>query len=332
MPSYTPAALTNSYSQTGLNTNEMFTAVTDDRMEWVKQRKLTMPMEGMKYWIQETTNKLYVMHSWLESGAIVPQAKGTDFTPTMHLTPGFPNTLKPIEFKLGIKFDKLLIETDQFGVIEKHSEHLGQAVLDTCELYTAMPFNTTFAATVPMLCADGLRLIDTARPQEKASAGTWTNEETASGISMASIALMRTNFEATKSGTGLTRPQRMLKLVIPQALEDATVQATGVGVKWELGASKVPENNTNRLNALTKYGLNYEVWHFLNPASNPALSPWFGMGELNEQTHQLYWVWGHKPDIYPAQSGNERVRAYELYFRFIQGADKPIGIRGNSGS
>jgi len=250
----------------------------------------------------------------------------------MHLTPGYPNYFKPVEYKLGIKFDRLLIETDQFGVIEKHSAQLGQAVLDTMELYYSMPFNTTFASTVPLLCADGMRLCDSGRPQEKAAAGVWSNLEVPSGISMPTISLMRVNFEATRSGTGLLRPLRMKKLVIPQALEDATIQATGVGVKWELGASKDPSNNSNRLNALTKYGLNYEVWHYLNPATNnPLLSPWFGMGDMTEETHGCFVVWGMKPDIYPVETGNPRLRAYELYMRFIQGVDKPLGIRGNAG-
>jgi hypothetical protein len=329
MASLTPSALTNNYAQNGINTNEMFPMVCDRSMEWVRERIIETPIEGMKYWESMSTDNDYIRTGNIESGALVPQAKGTGMFPRMHLTPGFSNYAQPQEYALSIVFDKKLIETDQFGVIKAGSTGLAQAVKDTIEYWSVMPYNTCFAATVPLLCADGMRLVDSGRPQEKASAGTWSNLEIPSTLSMNSIATMRNNFEKVRSGTGLIRPLRFGKLVIPQDLEDLTIQSTGFGVKWELGSSKDPSNNTNRLNALTKYGINYEVWHFLT--NSGSSSPWFGMA-LDDARCEAFWLWGMKPDIGPGYTLSSRELKYDLYFRFVQFVNKPLGIRGNAGA
>ena len=301
----------------GVHIVESYADALDSRMESVKRRVLTMPSEGLKYWNQTATNKLTEYRSWMEAGATVPEARDVDGIPQMMLTPGFALQMTPVEYKLGISIGRLLLETDQFGVIDRHMADLNQAWMDTAELYAALPFNQTFSTT-SFYCADKKKLCDTARPRELKTAGVWANARTAATLSQASIADMRLTFRQNRDGTGFLRPINMAKLVVPAGLEDTTIV--------QLGSEAKPGYNINDLNYLTRYGITYEVWNFLT-----STTAYFGFGPMGEG-HELYWLWGSRPDTIAYDNGNPDVRSYRLYVRFVQGAGKPFNVMGNAGA
>jgi hypothetical protein len=297
---------------------ENYQDVLDSRMEFVKRRKWAQPLEGLEYYQQRTTNRAYEKHSYVSSGAIVPRARTVDGIPLMHVTPGFDNTYTPVEYKLGIRIDKRLRETDQFNVIDQHMEDLNQSARDTIELYAALPFNNGFGATSEWVCADGMYLFDS-RDRELGSAGTWSNVETSSALSQASIATMRLDFRKNKNENGLLRPMTMDTVVIPPDLEDsAIVQLEGV---------LKPGSSLNDPNYLSRYGLKYKVWNYLTSAT-----AWFGMA-AKDSLYELFWYWGVKPEIKSYDVGNNPdIDAYRIRMVFVTGADRPMAIRGNAGA
>ena len=319
MPNVTPAALAISFSRPGVLMQPNYPDVLDARMEYVKRRKWSQKIQGMDYWTQRSTNRAYEMHSYVAGGAIVPQARDVDAIPLMSVTPGFNNKYTPVEYKLGVRIGVRLRETDQFNAIDQHMADLNQSARDTLELYAALPFNTTFAATVQWVCADGLRLCDSARNRELDSAGTWSNLETPGALSQPSISTARLNMEKNRDENGFLRPLKMDQVIIPPDLQDNTIVS--------LMTVKKPGTNLNDDNYLTSYGISYKVWNYLTSAT-----AWFGKA-AKDDLYELFWYWGVRPGIKRYDVGNNPdVDAYRLRMVFVSGADRPMSIRGNAGA
>ena len=327
MPLYSPQTVANTGGFGGIEINEMFPAVIDSRMEDVVKQDLDKVYEGLDYWQQKTTSKAYEMGSYVASGAFVPLARGIDRTLQMRSAPGFPYTVIPKERKLGISIDMLLIETDQFGVIDQHEQDFMQAHRDTLEVECVIPFATTFNATAPYLCPDGKRLCDSSRPNAYPEAPVWNNLETGGAVARQTISTMRVNFQKTRDDAGMLRPQVMKGVIIAPDKEDTVISELGMGVKWELGSSRIPGSNFNDLNAMTKYGLEYKIWHYLTDPN-----AWFGYADRSDKrAWQLELYWGHKPTVTPLPMINPRVRSYEFYARYEYLIKASRALRGNVG-
>lgn len=315
----TASALSTSFSRPGVLMEANYPDVLDARMEYVKRRKWSEPLEAMRYWVQRDTKKSYEKHSYVAGGAVVPRADSVDAIPLAHVTPGFDNTYTPVNYKLGMRIERDLRENDMFNVIDRHMEDLNQSGRNTIELYGALPFNTTFGSTVDWVCADGMLLCDSARNQELGSAGSWSNLESSAALSQATIATMRLNFRKNKDENGFTRPLMMKKVVIPPDLEDTTIIQLKTVLK--------PDSSLNSTNFLMQYGLSYEVWNYLT-----STTAWFGMADMNE-LYELFWYWRVRPEITKYDVGNNPdVDAYRLRMKFVTGADRPCAVRGNAGA
>lgn len=312
----TASAVTNYFSQPGVLMDENYADVLDARFKFVKRRVWGQPIQGLKYWTVESTSRAYEKHSYVASGGIVPKNRDVDNMPLMHLIPGFDNTYTPETYRLGIRIERRLRETDQFRVIDKMMEDLNQAGRDTIELYAALPFNTAFAATVAWTCADGMNLVDSARPQEGAGLATWSNLETTGALSQARIATMRLNFRKNLNEAGRKRPIVMKKVIIPADLEDTAIS--------EMMSVLKPGSSLNDTNILTRYGLSYEVWDYLT-----STTAWFGQGD---GAHELFWYWGVRPGVEAYDTGNPDVYARRIRMAFVTGADRPSNVRGNAGA
>jgi len=315
----TASAESNSYSRPGALMKESYPDILDSRFEYVKRRMWKQPIEGLKYWNQVSTNKDTYRTSYLGGLGIVPKSRDVDRLPIGHNVPGFDGSYTPEVYRLSVRIEQRLRETDEFNTIDKMLMDLNQAMKDTIELYAAYPFNTAFATTVEWTCADGMNLVDTDRPFELPGAGTWDNEDTSSTLTSAAVGTMRLNFAKTLNERGLKRPIIMNKIVIPPDLEDTAIT--------ELGSALKPGGSLNDKNPQTEYNISYEVWHYLTSSAY-----WFGMGP-KDNLYELNWVWGVKPQSAsydPADSPN----VYARYIRsaFVTGADRPMSLRGNQGS
>lgn len=314
----TASAESNSFSAPGALMKENFPDVLDARFAFVKNRVWKAPVTGLKYWNVEDTNRAYEKHSYVAGTGTVPQSRDVDDMPLASKMQGFDNTYTPETYRLGLRIERRLRETDQYRVIDKLMTDLNQSGKDTIELYAALPFNTAFDATVEWICADGMNLIDSDRPYEDPTQGTWDNEESSGTPTQARIATMRLNFYKTKNEIGRIRPIIMDKLIIPPDLQDTLIT--------NLGSALKPDVSTNNKNYLTEYGLSYDVWPYLT-----STTAWFGMGPKND-LHELFWYWGSRPRVIPYTDSNPDVFSKRLRMVFVSGADRPTNLRGNAGT
>ena len=314
----TASAITNYYSAPGALMSENHRDVLDSRFAFVKARAWKQPIEGLKYWKVEKTNRAYEKHSYVSGTGIVPKSRDVDEMPLANKIQGYDNTYTPEVYRLGLRIERRLRETDQYRVIDKLMEDLNQSTRDTIELSAALPFNTAFSSTVEWICADGMNLCDKDRPSEKTSVGTWDNEDTSSVLSQAAIGTMRLNFRKNNNEIGRRRPLMMDKVIIPPDLEDTAIE--------EMKSVLKPGGSLNDKNFLMNYGLTYEVWNYLTSANY-----WFGSAK-KDSLYELFWYWGVKPSVNSYSTGNPDVYAKYVRMAFDLGADRPSSIRGNQGS
>ena len=316
--SVTASALTPSYSAPGMLMKENFADLLNTQFKFVKQRDFKTPVQGLQFFTVESTRKDYEKHSYVTGIGLMPKNRDAQKLPFAEPIQGFDNTYTPEDFRLAFRIEKRLRETDQYGVIARQMNALTKSARDTVEYYAADAFNTGFGTGASWLCADGMYLFDSDRPMEDKSQGTWSNLETASALTQASLATMRVNFRKFVDERGLKKPLVMKTLIVPATLEDTaavimgSVQKPGVF----LNDKNVYENK-----------FEVKVWDFLS--SDTA---YFGM-TAKDSGHELYWYWRVKPETYSnVLADNPDVWQARIRMSFVTGCDRPSTIRGNAGA
>lgn len=319
----TASAVVPSYSMPGLLMKENFADLLDTSFDSIKKRDFKAPIEGLKFFSVENTNKDHVKHGYVTGIGLMQKNRDANNIPFASPIQGFDKTYTPEDFRLGIRIEKRLRETDQFGVIAKQMESLTMSARDTVEYYAADAFNTGFGVGASWLCADGMYLFDDSRPMEAKDQGTWSNLESASALTQASLATMRLNMKKHVNERGLKRPLIMQTLVVPAALEDTA--AVILGSTQKPGVFLNDDNPYKQQGG--RYGIGLEVWNYLS--SDTA---WFGMAK-KDSGHELFWVWRVKPETTSnVLSDNPDVWQARIRMSFVTGADRPATIRGNAGA
>jgi hypothetical protein len=301
---------------------ENFADLLNTQFEAIRKRDFKRPVQGLKYFTVKSTDKDYVKHSYVTELGLVPQNRDADALPLASPIQGFDNTYTPVDFRLAVRIEARLRETDQYGVISRQMESLTGSAKDTVEYYAADAFNTGFGTGASWLCADGMYLFDSARPMEDKGQGTWSNLETASALTQASLATMRVNFRKHVNERGIRRPLIMKTLIVPTALEDTAAVLLG-----SMQKPGVFLNDMNPYKSGERYGMAIEVWDHLS--SDTA---WFGMTD-KDGGHELFWYWRKKPSTYSnVLSENPDVWQARLRMSFVTGCDRPSTLRGNAGA
>jgi|TARA_R110002126_G_scaffold105559_4_gene239927 hypothetical protein len=319
--SVTPSAIANWTAQTGTASAEQYPDVLNSRFDQIARREWDEPIQGLDMWNVRTTGKDAARHSYVASGGVIPQNRDVDRLPRQQPIQGFDNTYAPVGYRMAMWIEKRLLETQQFDVVDKQMADLNRSARLTVELYAALPFNTTFDSSVDWVCADGLRLIDSARNREDKAGGTWTNLETGGVPTQARVGQMRLNFRKNKDEFGDPAPLTMNELIIPPDLEDTVIE--------NLESAQQPGTALNNKNFLTKYNLSYKVWDYLTSST-----AWFGRAP-KDSLYELYWYWGSNPaiDVTPVTySSNPDVMGNRLRMFMVSGADRPHSVRGNAGA
>lgn len=312
------SAVVNTFSMPGVLLTNNYADILNTQFDKIKIRKWSAPVQGMDVYNVVTTSKDYVKHSYVTELGLLAKNDDEDSIPVDHPIQGFDNTHTPVDYRGSIRITKRLRETDQYAVIAKMQGALLQSAKDTTEYIAADAFNTGFGTNASWLCADGMYLFDTLRKFEDPGLGTWSNLETASALTQASLATMRLNFRKTLNERGLIRPIVMKTLVVPPALEDKAFEL----IKSDLRAE-------DDMNAKNVYQNRFEikVWDYLTDEN-----AFFGLGPKDE-SHELYFLWRVKPETatYNA-SENPDVLVHRVRMSCVTGCDRPHNIRGNAGA
>lgn len=320
--SVTASALTPSYSMPGMLMKENFADLLNVQFKFVKERDFKQPIQGLQFFAVESTTKDYEKHAYVTGIGLMRKNRDADKLPLAEPIQGFHNTFTPEDYRLAIRIEKRLRETDQYGVIAKQMQSLTKSATDTVEYYAADAFNTGFGTGASWLCADGMYLFDDARPMEDKSAGTWANLEASSALTQASLATMRVNFRKFVNERGLKRPLVMKDIIVPTALEDTA--AVILGSVQKPGVFLNDDNPYKEKGG--RYGIGLKVWDFLS--SDTA---WFGMTN-KDAGHELFWYWRVKPETYSnVLADNPDVWQARIRMSFVTGCDRPSTLRGNVG-
>lgn len=317
--SVTASAVVPSYSSPGMLMKENFADLLNVQFKTIRKREFAQPIQGLQFFKIETTSKDYEKHSYVTGIGLMPKNRDAQALPFAEPIQGFDNTFTPEDFRLAIRIEKRLRETDQYGVISKQMMSLTQSSKDTVEYYAADPFNTGFGVGASWLCADGMYLFDSARPMEDKSQGSWSNLESASALTQTSLATMRVNFRKHVNERGLKRPLVMKALIVPAALEDTAAVLMG-----SLQKPGVFLNDKN----VYQNKFEVKVWDYLS--SDTA---WFGQTDAKSVANELFWYWRVKPEtVSNTLADNPDIWQARIRMSFVTGCDRPANIRGNAGA
>jgi hypothetical protein len=307
----------------GVLMKENFRDLLNTQFEYIRKREFAAPVQGLQFFNVENTSKDYLKTSYVTGMGLMVKSRDADEMPYSEPVQGFDNTYTPVDFRMGVRVEERLRETDQFGQISKIMNSLVQCSKDTTEYYAADAFNTGFGVGASWLCADGMYLFDSVRPMEDKAAGSWSNLETASALTQASLATMRLNFRNHVNERGLKRPLVMKTIIVPPALEDTA--AVILGSVQKPGTQLNDDNPYKDMGG--RYGMSLVVWDYLS-----SETAWFGMAK-KDSSHELKWIWRVKPSAktYDAP-GNPDVWCARIRMSFVTGCDRPATIRGNAGA
>ena len=316
--SVTASALTNTFSMPGYLNKENFPDLLSAQFDEIKSRKWARPVQGMKFFQVDKTGKDYMKESSIGGFGLMAESDDEDNVPMDHVIQGFDVTHTPVDYRLATRVSARLRETDQFSKIKGIQSSLLQAPMDTTEYICVDPFNTGFGSNAKFLCGDGMYLFDSGRPFEDPGAGTWSNLETASALTQAALATMRTNFRGTLNERGLKRPLVMKRLIVPPALEDTAREIITSSDK-----AHEMSNTTN----VYKDKFEIHVWDYLTSST-----AYFGTTMVDD-LYELKFVWRVKPQSGSnTLSDNAQIMQHWVRMSCVTGCARPQALRGNAGA
>ena len=308
-------------SAPGIVLSENFSEVLRANLDLVKQRVWGRKLMGTKFFNNEPMSGANVRIGEFYGIGLVPQNRDSETLPTDDPGQGFVKQYDAVTYRLAVMWEQSTIDDDKLGVIGKRQAKFLEAANKTIEYQLADVFNRGFGTSgAPFLCADGMWLFDSARPNPKAGVASWSNLETAAALTADSLWDMDKNFAASKDEIGLKAPLDMAGIVVPKALEKKAAELSR--------SAKNPENSMNTDNY--HGGLVYNVWNYLT--SDTA---WFGFAEGGFQSpdNELYLFIRERPNVKTyAPANNPDVSAQRVRFRHTMGAGRPSAWRGNAGA
>jgi hypothetical protein len=327
----TASAASPSYSLPGILRSANFADVLDARMEDVTKREWERMDElnlGQDMYNVKATSDSVVRHSFLTGPlGLVPITADTEAMPTTEILQGFDYSATTYEYRLGERIEYKLVETSKFDSIDNLMADLTVATKDTICGWAVLPFTSTFGTTVRWTCADGMLLIDSARPFENragydtaAATASWSNLETTAALAQTTVDTCRLNGRKTCDEHGRKRGVVLTELIIPADLESTVVT--------QLESAQKPGSSLNDYNYLKRYNLSYRVWKDLT-----STTAWFMRDPNKDKNYELYWHWRMQPHYEKWDDpSHPRTKGYFVHFSFAQGAGRPHKIRGNAGA
>lgn len=287
-----------------VHTSELFATSLQRGFEMVWKREFETPKQGMGL-IGESSisreNGTYQTFRGL--GGMTGQNRDTDDMEFVTRADGFGFEVNTYNYRQAIAIEKTLEEVDDVGVIRGMQSDLSENANMTIEYAIADVFNRGVnPSSAPVLCDDGMYLIDAARPNANPEAGTWSNEETASAITPSSLWTAQLNARQTTDENGRLYPRQIKKLVIRPEDEKT--------VKEIVDSQKDPTNAMNTTNVLyRKY--EYMVYDYLTDSAIYYL-----LDDPKSERNELRFYWRVKPSITTWQGDNPDVMNQRIRFAF----------------
>jgi hypothetical protein len=164
---------------------------------------------------------------------------------------GFGYTFRTYMYRQGVSWERMLVELDDVGAIAEKFSWLTDNADRTIKHALADVLNRGIKPTnAPVLCLDGMYLVDADRPNPDPRAPKWSNEEPDADITEDALFAAKLNAHNTVGPNGELLRLKIKKILIPQAYEL---------VAWKLANSQKEVGNANNTANWASGNFNFEV-------------------------------------------------------------------------
>lgn len=294
-----------------MHTKELFIAALARGLDKVWKRDFDTPKQGMRYLSTKSiTREDAKFQTFRGIAGMVGQNRDADDMEFVTRADGFGHEVHTYNYRQAIAIEKTLEELDNIGVVRGLQSDLAENAKMTQEYCVADIFNRGVNPTsAPLLCDDGMYLIDTDRPNANPEAGTWSNQEAASAMTPTSIWAAQLNARQMTDENGRLYPQ-MIKKIIIRPDEEKTLQEI-------LDSVQDPTNALNTINVLHKK-FPYEVYDYLTDAC-----VYYLLGDPKAEANELSFYWRVKPSFKTWVGDNPDVTNQRIRMAFGVGCGSP---------
>jgi len=314
----TASAATNWYPQIGIITRKGVGAnLLDKDIDVMMDRSNEIPIQGSRFFRKAQTDTDTYKEATVGNELEQPRIQeDTDEVAGAVPAPGFT-------ISATIKVRRLAVKvTRSVTLMQRHQKalYMASGLMDSGKRNLEYAFsgmiNNAFATNVG---ADGMYLIDSARPNENIMTGTWSNLETAADMTHSGVSTARVNMRKRTNSLGEPMPMKADLLVISADDQEEAFKI--------LNSEKV---NDNVLNAKSwnQGALVPFVWDYKTDTDS-----WFLFDEsATEAQSGLIYIEKEAPTIYPSAPQDDVVFGEYLRMSYATAIGVPKNIQGNAGA
>lgn len=285
-------------------------------LDKVWKREFDVLQQGMQFVREESISRESASYQTYRTlGGLVSQSRDTDEIPYITTGDGFGFSVQTYNYRTGIAIERTLDEVDDVGVSRGRQMEMTDMCKRTFEYAIADVFNRGINPTnAPVLCDDGMYLIDTARPNANPKAGTWSNQEANSAITPSAIFQAQLNARATTDENGELAPQK-IRAIICRPQDSKTL--------WEIRNSNYRPTDAMNVNNYFKEfkdaTFDVVVYDYLTSSSI-----FYVLNDPKSDNNELMFFWRVRPEFKTWLDGsNPDVTRQRVRFAFGIGVGSP---------
>lgn len=300
-----------------LHTTELFKAALTRGLDKVFKREFDAHKQGLQFLREESMpggRESATFQSYRGIGGLIPQNRDADELPFVTAGDGFSYNAKTYNFRRAIAIEKTLQEVDDVGVVRGKQADLSRGAALTIEHSIADLFNRAVSpSNAPVLCDDGMYLVDTDRPNADPEAGTWSNQEANSAITPDAIFTAQLNARATRGEDGELYPQ-YIKFIVCRPQDSKKL--------WEIRNSQYRPtdamNVTNYFKEFSEAHFDIMVYDYLTSAS-----VLYGLNNPKSDMNETFLFWRVRPEFKTWEGDNPDIVKQRIRMAFGIAAGSP---------
>lgn len=219
---------------------------------------------------------------------------------------GYDTSITPVQFSKGFQVERLLVDTDQFNIMDQKPKQLAASAARTRQIHAARPFNNAFSVD-PLFGSnsEGVAMISNSHTTTSgASVATGFDNLVTTALSAVAVSSARTqmvNFRGDQAERIVVKPDTLL---VP---EQGNMHETAWEIVNSMGKVDTANNNAN----FNKGRFTVKPWIFLDDANN-----WFMYDDAMLKDLCLVWVEGTKPEFAFIEDFDSLVGKWRCYGRW----------------
>lgn len=219
---------------------------------------------------------------------------------------GYDVTITPVEFTKGFQVERLLVDTEQFNIMDQKPRQLAASAARTRQRHAARAFNNAFSIDALFGSnTEGVAMCSNSHTTTSgASTASGFDNLVTSSLSAVSVSAARTqmvNFKGDQAEEIVVMPDTIL---VP---DQGSMWETAWEIVNSMGKVDTANNNAN----FNKDRFTVKAWIFLSDANN-----WFMYDSNMLKDIGLKWVEGTKPEFAFIEDFDSLVGKWRVYGRW----------------